>query len=301
MRLGGFFGADNVGQLESLCGQLDAHGLSAIPAPNRLPEMTDDECVAFGEQARSCGMVVGEAGMWENLMTDGAELRRQRIEKVRTMLRKADLMGCHCVVTLVGTRDPSDAALAPHPYMCTDDCKREFRDIVLRILDGLDLQITRYVIEPWHNTFFYQPEDIRAFIDSVDHPAFGLHLDQMNLVSQKSFYNTTELINRTFHLLADRVFSVHLKDIRCDHRHMFLKWDEVHIGDGVMDYDTYLRRLDHLPADTPCYCEHMSEEADYVLNFSRLHDLAAKAGVRFLTRVDPLETSAQPSASDTGC
>jgi sugar phosphate isomerase/epimerase len=295
MRLGGFFGAGDVGELESLCGQLDTHGLSAIPAPRRLSEKSDDDCAVFGDQARARGIVVGEAGMWDNLMTDDAELRRQRIENVRTLLRKADLMGCHCVVTLVGTRDPSDAALAPHPYMYTDDCKREFRDIVLRILDGLDLQTTKYVIEPWHNTFFYQPEDIRAFIDNVDHPAFGLHLDQMNLVSQKYFYNTTELINRTFDLLADTVASVHLKDVRCDYRHMFLKWDEVYIGDGVMDYDTYLRRLDQLPADTPCYCEHMSEEADYVLNFSRLHDLAAKVGMRFLRRGDPPESGTQPT------
>jgi sugar phosphate isomerase/epimerase len=156
----------------------------------------------------------------------------------------------------------------------------------LRILDGLDLTTCKYVIEPWHNTFFYQPEAIRAFIDSVDHPMFGLHLDQMNIVSQETFHHTTDLINRTFDLLADAVASVHLKDIRCDHTHMFLKWDEVNIGDGVMDYETYLKRLADLPPDTPCYCEHMPGERDYALNFARLHFLAQKAGVRFLGRAE---------------
>ena len=284
MRLGGYFSAQAVDELYGLCEKLDEHGLSAIPAPENLARMTDEACARFGLKARDLGMVVGEAGMWQNLMTDDAEARRERIETVRALLRKAEVMRCGCVVTLVGTKDRSDAVLAPHPYMYTDDCRREFRDIVVRILDGLDLQATRYVIEPWHNTFFYQPEDIRAFIDSVDHPAFGLHLDQMNLVSQKYFYNTTELIDRTFDLLADTVASVHLKDIRCDHRHMFLKWDEVHIGDGVMDYATYLKHLSQLPSDTPCFCEHMPEESDYVLNFSRLHDLAAELGLRFLRR-----------------
>ena len=229
-------------------------------------------------------MVVGEAGAWQNLMTDDAEMRSQRIETVRTMLRKADLMGCHCVVTLVGTKDPSDAPLAPHPYMFTNECKAEFREIVLRLLDGLDLQRTRYGIEPWNNTFFYRPEDTREFIDSVDHPAFGLHLDQMNMVAYEDFYNTTDLINRTFDLLADAVASVHLKDIAWDYRHMFLKWDEVLIGDGVMDYDTYLKRLAELPPDTPCYCEHLPEERDYAVNFARLHRLADKAGVQFVRR-----------------
>ena len=288
MRLGGHcYVAERVDALDALCAKLDAHGLSAIPAPRCLADMSDEQCVAFGAEARSLGLVIGEAGMWRNLLTQDTDLRRQRIGTVRTMLEKADLMGCRCVVTLVGTKDPSDRVLAPHPYLYTADCKRELRDIVLRILDGLNLKTSRYVIEPWHNTFFYQPEEIREFIDGVDHPSFGLHLDQMNMVSQKDFYHTTELIDRTFDLLADAVGSVHLKDIRCDYRHMFLKWDEVLIGDGVLDYHAYLGRLASLPEDTPCFCEHLSEEADYILNFARLHERAGKAGARFLRRGEP--------------
>ena len=281
MRLGGFFNAHSAEELEPLCEKLDTHGLSAIIAPQDLPE---DQCEAFGQEARRLGIVIGEVGMWKNLMTDDESLREQRLARTRSLLTKADLMGCKCVVTLVGTKDPSDHSLAPHPYMYTDQCKSEFREIVLGILDGLELTTTRYVIEPWHNTFFYQPEEIREFIDSVGHPMFGLHLDQMNMVSQATFYRTTELIDRTFDLLADKVASVHMKDIRCDSTHMFLKWDEVYIGDGVMDYDTFLKRLAQLPPDTPCYCEHMNNESDFALNFARLHRLATQANIKFLPR-----------------
>lgn len=284
MRLGGFFAACCAQDLESLCEKLDTYGLSAISAPRRLAEMSLDECVAFGERARSLGLVVGELGMWQNLLSDDEELRAVRIQRVRTLLGRADAMGCHCIVTLVGTKDPLDRVLAPHPYMYTDACKAEFRQVVLRILDGLDLKITKYAVEPWHNTFFYQPEEIRAFIDGIDHPSFGLHLDQMNMVNQHYFYRTAELINKTFDLLADRVVSVHLKDVRPDPFHLFLKWDEVNIGDGVMDYEVYLERLAELPADTPCFNEHLADERDYALNFARLHHLAENAGVRFLRR-----------------
>ncbi|MDP6381350.1 MAG: TIM barrel protein, partial [Phycisphaerae bacterium] len=243
MRLGGYFGAKTIEELEPLCAKLDAHGLSAISAPAQLADMTDDECAAYGERARGLGMIIGEVGMWQNLMTPDAEKQAERIGLLRTMLSKADAMGCLSVVTLVGTKHECDAALAPHPYMYTDECKAEFREIVLRILDGLDLETTKYIIEPWTNSFFYQPEDIKAFIDRVGHPSFGLHLDQMNLINQESFYKTTELIHKTFRLLADDVVSVHLKDTAWDFWHMFLKWDEVLIGDGVMDYETYLKKL----------------------------------------------------------
>lgn len=283
MRLGGYFNATSAAELPALCDKLDVHGLSAIGAPIRA-DMTDAEAADFGDQARALGLVVGETGMWENLMTADRVKQQERIDKVRGLLRKAEIMGCHCVVSLVGTRDASDHPLAPSPHLFTKAGEAEFREVVLRILDGLDLKRTRYAIEPWHNTFFYQPERIKAFIDRVDHPRFGLHLDQMNMINQEHYYNTTALINQTFDLLADRIVAVHLKDLRCDFSHMFLKWDEVTIGNGIMDYDTYLKRLAQLPSDTPCYCEHMAEERDYALNFARLHHLASKAGVQFRRR-----------------
>ena len=116
MRLGGFFGAPTIVDLEPLCEQLDTHGLSAIGAPGGLTEMTADECLAYGARARELGIVIGEAGMWDNLLTDDESLRAQRIERVRALLRNADIMGCHCVVTLVGSKHASGSALAPHPY-----------------------------------------------------------------------------------------------------------------------------------------------------------------------------------------
>ena len=284
MRLGGFFGAGSIQELEPLCEKLDRYGLSAIGATGGISKWTDEECAAFGEKARALGITVGEVGMWQNLMTEDTAARAARIETVRTLLVKADAMGCRCVVTLIGTRHPSDVGIAPHPYMFTDECKAEFREIVLRILDGLELKTTRYGIEPWHNTFFYQPEDIAEFIERVGHPHFGLHLDQMNMMSQRYYHDSTALINATFDLLAERAWSVHLKDVACDFHHMFLKWDEVYIGDGVMDYETFLRRLAKLPADTTCFCEHMPKESDFALNFTRLHELARKVGVQFLPR-----------------
>src|SRR6266536_16030 len=157
-------------------------------------------------------------------------------------------MGCRCVVSLVGSRHPSDSPLAPDPFMLTEQCRREFREIVLRILDGLELGRTSYALEPWCNTFFYEPGDIHDFFAMVDHPNLRFHLDLMNMVSQPSFHDTTGLVERAFDLLADRVVSVHLKDLRWDFEHLMLKWDEVLIGDGVIDYDAYLSRLAKLPA-----------------------------------------------------
>jgi sugar phosphate isomerase/epimerase len=289
MRLGGLhraYAASTVAELEALCPELDRLGLSAVPAPGRLAEMSDDDCAAFGEAARDLDLVIGEIGMWDDLMTRDPDLRETRVERVRSLLRKADLMGCRCVVTLVGSGDPSDDPLAPDPLMLSDDGAPAFRDIVERILDGLTLERTRYGIEPWRTTFFFEPEAIAAFLELVGHPALGLHLDLVNMVDRRSYFGTAELAARTFELLADRIVGAHLKDLHWDHRHMIVKWDEVLVGDGVVDQRAVLAGLSRLDPDLACFCEHLATQADYETAFGRLHEAAAGVGARFLPRTD---------------
>ena len=288
MRLGGLspaFSASTQPELDPLCPVLDRHGLSAIPAPANLATMSDDDCISFGEAARGLGLVVGEAGMWDNLMTRDEEVRDARIDRVRTLLRKADLMGCRCVVTLVGSTDTSDSPLAPDPVMLSDDGVRAFREVVERILDGLTLERTRYGVEPWRTSFFYEPGDIAAFLDLVGHPCLGVHLDLVNMVGRRSYVDTIGLAERTFTLLSDRVVGAHLKDLRWDHEHLSLKWDEVPIGDGVVDHAAVLRGLATLDPDLACFCEHLGTVAAYETSFTRLHGIADEAGVRFAPRV----------------
>lgn len=287
MRLGGWYSAERAGDLEALCARLDAHGLSAIPAPNRIAEMPDDECVAFGEAARALGLVIGETGMWENLMTRDPTTRAERIERVRTLLRKADLMGCRCVISLVGSGDASDHMLAPDPALLTPEGERAFREVALQIVDGLELERTCYAIEPWRTSFFYQPEDIRAFLDSVDHPRVRLHLDLVNMVGRRDYFDTAGLAERTFALLGDRISAAHLKDLRWVHEHMQVRWDEVLVGDGVMDLGAYLGGLATLDPDLPCFCEHLASEAEYAESFARLHRITADHDLRFLPRDVP--------------
>jgi sugar phosphate isomerase/epimerase len=288
VRLGGFYAAERAEDLDALCERLDRHGLSAIPAPWRLAEMPDEECAAFGERVRDLGLVIGEAGMWDSLMTPDAALQAERIELVRTLLRKANLMGCRCVVSLVGSPDPSDLPLAPHPMLLTKEGADAFREIVLRILDGLELTRTRYAIEPWRTSFFFEPERIAEFIASVDHPRLAMHLDLVNMVGRREYFDTGGLAERTFALLSDRIVGAHLKDLRWDPEYMALRWDEVLVGDGVMDYPTYLRELASLDPDLPCFCEHLPTEAEYAENFARLRRIAAAEGLLFLPR-DPHE------------
>jgi sugar phosphate isomerase/epimerase len=285
MRLGGMFHRpETIQELDSVVERLDTFGLSAVVAPKRLAEMSDNEAIAFGERAGELDIVIGEAHFLVNLLTRDEAARAKRIADLRHLLRKADLMGCYGVIGFVGTIDPVDNIGKPHPYLYTKECKQEFREVILSVLDGLELETCQYMVEGSPKSFFYSPEETAEFMASVDHPNFGLHLDQMNMVDQRSYFHTTDLINTTFALLRDWIRGCHLKDIRWDWEYMFLKFDEVLIGDGVLDYPTLLGHLSRLSPDMPTMCEHLETEGEYAINFARLHRLARAAGTSFHER-----------------
>ena len=269
-------------EVEAALPMIDELGLAAICAPDEMKDWTLEQCTAYGEMVRRHGLTIGECGYWDNLLTRDEALRGRRIKDVRELLIRADAMRCRCIVTLVGSFD-SAGTLSPHPDNWSDDARSVARENCLRILDGLDLHHTCYVLEPWNNTFFHKPEDIRRFLDSVDSPRCALHLDIMNMHWFDSYFDSTRLIETAFDLLADRVVSVHAKDLKWSN-HMFVRLDEVIPGEGVLDYPLFLRKLSGLPVDTPVFTEHWQSPADYVETMRRLRAWAAEEKLAFATR-----------------
>jgi sugar phosphate isomerase/epimerase len=105
MRLGcTIYRAETEAELEPLAEKFDCYGLSALVAPRRLEEFTEDEAASYGEKAASLGFVIGEAGFWENLLTPDAELRQDRIRRLQKIMRLAEIMGARSTNTLVFSR-----------------------------------------------------------------------------------------------------------------------------------------------------------------------------------------------------
>lgn len=284
MRLGlNWLPVRNQQELETALPVIDELGLAATAAPAEMAQWSLDECAAYGDMVRSYGLVIGEVGYWQNLLVEDEELRIQRIDTVRSLLLKADAMGVGCVVTLIGSFD-GEKALAPHPGNWSDRARLRASENCRRILDGLDLAYARYALEPWCTAFYHEPDAVADFLDSVGHPRLALHLDVMNMHSIQTYYHSTAVIERTFDLLAHRAVSVHAKDLLWDPTHMFIRLDEVMPGEGVLDFDLYLRKLDGLSPDMPVYTEHWQTGDQYVEAIQRLHGLADVAGVEFVSR-----------------
>jgi sugar phosphate isomerase/epimerase len=283
MRLGlNWVPVRNQEELTAALPLIDELELGAIAAPTQMAEWSLDECAAYGEMVRSHGLIIGEVGYWENLLIGDEALRAQRIDKVRSLLRKAEAMHVGCVVTLVGSF--GDKFVSPHADNWSDRARERAAENCLRILDGLSLTHTTYALEPWCNGFFHEPQAVEEFLSGIDHPRLRLHLDVMNMHSVQTYFQSTQVIGKTFALLADKTVSVHAKDLLWDPTYMFMRLDEVMPGEGVLDYDLFLRSVDRLSPDIPVYTEHWQTGEEYVEAIRRLRSLAGEAGIEPVTR-----------------
>ena len=118
-------------------------------------------------------------------------------------------------------------------------------------------------------------------LKAVQRDAFGVHLDPCNLVnSPERFYRNTELLDECFDKLGPWIASCHAKDVAWEVE-MQIHFREVTLGEGELDYTTYLKRLAALPGDVPLMIEHMKGAEEYDKSREYLFDVGKKIGVSF--------------------
>ena len=74
---------------------------------------------------------------------------------------------------------------------------------------------------------------------------------------------TTELLNRCFDILGPWIRSCHAKDIHFALDARTVAIEEVLPGRGVLDYRTYVSRIERLSPDIPLIIEHLATEPEY--------------------------------------
>ena len=156
--------------------------------------------------------------------------------------------------------------------------------MILRMLDKTKPKKVKYLLEGWSNNFLCDIEQAIEFHNSIDHPNYGIHLDICNYITPFNMHDTTQLIERAFDAFEGRIVSCHTKDIEWVPDDPLVHMRECVAGQGVLDYDTYLKKIAALPFDCTCYCEQRPSEEDYVMNFVNLHYMAERNGLKFNRR-----------------
>ena len=118
-------------------------------------------------------------------------------------------------------------------------------------------------------------------IEAVDRPAFGVHLDVVNVINGVyRYFDTTSVIEECFEKLGPHIASCHLKDIKLSDE-LTVHLSECMVGEGDFDIATYLLEVQKLPHQPPLLLEHLKTKEEFDQARTYVLGLAKQIGVDF--------------------
>lgn len=240
----------------------------------------NDRIRATGEAFAKHDVVIAEVGRWCNLLEADAAKRAENLKRVTEGLALADEIGARCCVDIAGSFNPK-VWFGPHPK----NFSQEFFDATVenarKIIDAVKPKRAKFCFEMMGWALPDGPDSYLRLLEAVERGAFGVHLDPCNAInSPERCYRNAALLDECFDKLGPHIVSCHAKDVAWEVE-MQIHFREVTLGEGELDYTTYLKRLAALPADVPLMIEHMKGAEEYDKSREYLFGLGGKIGVSF--------------------
>jgi L-ribulose-5-phosphate 3-epimerase UlaE len=192
----------------------------------------------------------------------------------------ADAVGARCCVDIAGSYSRK-YWFGPHP----DNVSERFFDAAVenarKIIDAVKPKTSRFTYEMMPHMIPDSADRYAALIEAIDRPAFGVHLDAVNIInSPYRFYDVSASIQECFDKLGPHVVSCHLKDIHMEDD-ITVRLGEVLAGTGGFDIALYLKGIAALPHHPPAMLEHLKSPEDYDQARAHVLSLGQTAGISF--------------------
>ena len=206
-------------------------------------------------------IVLAEFGAYcINILDTNPVLRQKNIDEICRRLEYADEMGVRCCVMHGGSVETGDWGNA-NPLNMSEKSFYETVTAIQSILDRVQPTTTKLVIETESYLLPDSPEIYARLIEAVDRPGFAVHLDPVNIIaSPRQFYYNAQYIKQCFSILGPWIVSCHAKDITMPAKHATVQINETFIGDGMLDYATYLTEIEKLNPAPTLMIEHLDEQ-----------------------------------------
>jgi len=242
-------------------------------------------------------IVLAEYGAYcINILDTNPTLRQQNIDEICRRLAYADEMGAGCCVIHGGTVETGDWGNA-NPLNMSEKSFAESVATVQGILDRVNPTATKLVMETESYLLPDGPEVYLRLIEAIDRPGFAVHLDPINITSSPwRFYNNALFIKQCFAQLGPWIVSCHAKDMNMPPKHATVRIDETFIGDGVLDYATYLIEIEKLRPAPTLMIEHLNE-SQLIQGLKFIFKKAKEVGITFEGSAQRQELLAAENAS----
>lgn len=246
-------------------------------------ELKDKDRLKDIEKAFSdADVMIAEVGIWRNLTAIEPDRRTDHVNYACECLAIADEVGALCAVSYIGSYAP-ETDYAPHPRNMGDDMFDDAVQTARQIIDTVKPKRAKFALEMMQYSL---PDSVDNYVDlihAIDRPAFAAHVDPVNLVmTPRVYFNNGDLIRECFEKLGQWIVSCHAKDIILHHQ-AALHLDECMIGDGVLDYKTFLTEIAKNPRDIPLMLEHLTDP-EYAIARDKVFAVGDEVGLEFVAR-----------------
>ncbi len=251
----------------------------AVYAPN-VNLADKDRIKAVVDAVEKRNLIIAEVGRWVNLMDADPEKRAKNLQTVTDGLALADELNARCCVDIAGSFN-KESWYGPDPKNVGD----EFFDLAVenarKIIDAVKPKRAKLAYEMMGWAIPDTADNYLRLAKAIDRPAFGVHIDACNMInSPDKFWNNGRMIDEAFDKLGPMIVSAHAKDLQWV-TELNVHFVECMIGEGTLDYGTYLKRLASLPNDVPLMIEHFKTAEEYDRAKQHIFKVGAENGIAF--------------------
>ena len=205
-------------------------------------------------------IMLAEFGAYRlNILDTDNTLRQKNVDEICRRLEYSDEMGVRCCVMHGGSVETGKQGSA-NPLNLSEKSIAETVAIIQGILDRVKPGTTKLVMETESYILPDSPEIYARLIEAIDRSSFAVHLDPANIISSpRRYYNNAQFIKRCFAVLGPWIVSCHAKDLNMPPKHTSVRINQTFIGNGVLDYGTYIKEIEKMSPPPPLMIEHLTE------------------------------------------
>jgi len=252
-------------------------GYRAVLAPVDY-KASKEEKQAYIQCAKQHDIIIGEVGVWRNILAIDDKERKEAMEFCKNQLELAEELGANCCVNVAGSRGEIWDGFYVENY--SKDTYALIVDFVREVIDAVKPKRTFYTLEsmPW--MIPDSPDSYLQLIRDVDREAFGVHLDYVNMINcPKRYLFCDDFIEECFKKLGPYIKSIHGKDVIMENAYTTII-RETMPGKGIINYQKVARLCEALGPDTPLFVEHLPDFETYKKAAAYVREQAELAGVK---------------------
>ncbi|MCR4954206.1 MAG: sugar phosphate isomerase/epimerase [Treponema sp.] len=223
----------------------------------------EEKIDAYKNAAEKAGLTIAEVGIWRNTLAKDLDERERMIDYAVEQLKMADRIGARCCVNVVGT---------PYGSRWDGGYRENFSEeawimavkMIQEIIDRAEPKHTKFSIEsmPW--MIPSNPDEYVRLMKEVKRPAFGAHLDVVNMItSPDRYFFNDRFLEECFTKLKGKICSCHLKDINLKEEYTF-QLQECACGKGTLNLELFARLATEEDEQMPMIIEHLTTDEEYL-------------------------------------